>query len=128
MNTATMTLLRRWLARHARNAGTAATLAALSAGALAGPIAFNRHADAEPAPRVERPASELPPTVSSPTHLAQGRHAGDSSGLLHQPDAGPARARLRPPVAATAPVAPRCPGDRSEVDAAHHLRHRDRLR
>lgn len=71
MNTATMTLLRRWLARHARNAGTAATLAALSAGALAGPIAFNRHADAEPAPRVERPASELPPTVSSPTRLAQ---------------------------------------------------------
>lgn len=71
MNTATMTLLRRWLARHARNAGTAATLAALSAGALAGPIAFNRHAEAQPAPPAASPVSDAAPTVSGPTRVAQ---------------------------------------------------------
>ena len=71
MNAARMTLLRRWLARHARNAGTAATLAALSAGALAGPIAFNRHAEPQPALPAAAPAPDAALTVSGPTRLAQ---------------------------------------------------------
>ena len=71
MNAATMSMLRRWLTRHARHAGTAATLAALSAGALAGPIAFNRHAEPAPAlpAAVQSPAGAL--TVSSSNRLAQ---------------------------------------------------------
>ena len=71
MNTATMTLLRRWLARHARNAGTAAALAALSAGALAGPIAFNRHAEPQLALPAAAPAPDGAPTASGPTRLVQ---------------------------------------------------------
>lgn len=86
MKATTVKLLRAWLTRHARQAGTAAALAALSAGALAGPIAFNRHADTQAAQRVERPAA------------------------------------CRPKVLRGAPQRPT-----SEVDASHHLRHRDRL-
>lgn len=71
MNAATMSMLRRWLTRHARHAGTAATLAALSAGALAGPIAFNRHAEPPPALPAAVPAPDRVPAVASPNRLAQ---------------------------------------------------------